>query len=349
MKVKVMCMTVCSLIVCGAANANSLDNISAAIDMLQPQQLSSVLVMRDNELVYENYYNGTLANDLHDVRSLSKSLTGLMFGKAISDGYFESEFARVLPIFDNATVLNPSTHKDEMTFFDLLSMTNPLECDDMNNLSDGHEEKMYLTRDWVSFFLSLPARANPPWEVPMDEQPYGRDFAYCTAGISVSAAAIEVVTGEKFSTYTNTALFQPLGITESSWLYNEEGITQGGGGLKIKPRDLIKIGQLVLNNGSWSGKQIIESDWIEKSLQSYSVSMPEMNATYGLTWWHFPFEIDGRVIETHAAAGNGGNYLFVIPELNATAVITATAYNTRYMHQQTHAILSTAILPALLN
>ncbi|RUO69585.1 serine hydrolase domain-containing protein [Idiomarina ramblicola] len=349
MKVKLMCMTFCSLLAHNNASASSLDNVSVAIEELQPQQLSSVLVARDNELVYESYYNGTLASDLHDVRSLSKSLTGLMFGKAISDGYFESEFVRVLPIFDNATVLNPSKYKDEMTFFDLLTMTNPLECDDMNNLSAGHEERMYLTRDWVSFFLSLPARANPPWEVPMSEQPYGRDFSYCTAGISATAAAIEAVSEERFSTYTNTALFRPLGITEIEWLHNEEGITQGGGGLRIKPRDLIKIGELVLNNGAWSGNQIINSDWIEKSLQSYSVSMPEMNATYGITWWHFPFEVDGRVIETHAAAGNGGNYLFVIPELNTTVVVTATAYNTRYMHQQTHAILSSAILPALLD
>lgn len=329
------------------AHANHNATIASKIAELKPQQLSSVLVMQHNQLLHESYYNGTKADDLHDIRSASKSLTGLMFGRAIADGYFQSEQDKVLPLFKDTRLLSPAPEKTGMTFFDLLSMTNPLECDDMNELSAGQEEKMYLTKDWVSFFLNLPVRANPPWETPIEKQPYGRDFSYCTAGISVTAAAIEIASGKKLSDYTKAALFQPLGITQSQWLVNAMGITQGGGGVRIKPKDLLKIGQLVLNQGNWQGQQLIPKAWIHKSLQSYSEAMPDMNASYGLTWWRFPFQLHGKTVDSFAAAGNGGNYLFIVPQLNATAVITATAYNTPYMHQQTHAIFAKAILPAL--
>lgn len=349
MKFKLSYIVVYIFLGAGFANADDSLNISSKISELKPQQLSSVLVMHNNKLVHESYYNGAGADELHDIRSASKTFTGLMFGRAIADGYFGSEHDKVLPIFnEHQPFLYPSDVKSNMTFFDLLSMTNPLECDDMNEISAGQEEKMYLTRDWIAFFLNLPARANPPWETPMDKQPFGRDFAYCTAGISVAAAAIEYASKRRLSDYTKEALFAPLGIVDSEWPYSATGITQGGGGVRIKPKDLIKIGQLVLNKGSWSGKQLIPSSWIEKSLASYSESMPELNATYGITWWRFPFDINGKVVDSFAAAGNGGNYLFVVPELKVTAVITATAYNTRYMHQQTQAIFANVILPALL-
>lgn len=321
--------------------------ISPRISDLKPQQLSSVLVMQNDQLLFEQYYNGVNADDLHDIRSASKTFTGLMFGKAIADGYFTSEQDLVLPLFKRITVQNPSPEKSNMTFFDLLSMTNPLECDDMNELSAGNEERMYLTKDWARFFLNLPTRANPPWEKPMDQQPFGRDFSYCTAGISLTAAAIEIASQQRLSDYTQQALFAPLGITHTEWLYNAMGVTQGGGGVKIRPRDLLKIGQLILHKGQWTGKHLLPAEWIAKSLQSYSESMPELHASYGLTWWRFPFTVNGQPVDSFAAAGNGGNYLFVVPELNATVVITATAYNTRYMHQQSQAIFASAILPAL--
>lgn len=328
-----------------AKNALELD---PQITQLQPKKLSSVLVMQNDALLFEQYYNGASADQLHDVRSASKTLTGLMFGKAIEDNYFASEYDKVLPLFKRYTNLNyPSDRKQQMTFFDLLTMTNPLECDDMNTLSQGNEERMYLTYDWVAFFLNLPARANPPWQAKIGDNPYGRDFSYCTAGISVTAAAIEQASGMRFSNYTERTLFEPLEIKNSQWLYNEMGITQGGGGLRIKPKDLLKIGQLVLHKGRWKNQQLLPERWIEKSLSAYSNAMPELHATYGITWWQFPYRYQNETIQAFAAAGNGGNYLYVVPSLNLTAVITSKAYNTPYMHQQTQAIFSDVILPAL--
>ena len=341
---------VISILTCVSASAKNTFNLNTKIEKLQPKKLSSVLVMQHGELLFESYFNGVKPDDLQDIRSASKTLTGLMYGKAIADGYFKSEKDKVLESFtDYSNLQFPSEQKSNMTFFDLLTMTNPLECDDMNNLSLGHEERMYLRYDWIAFFLNLPARANPPWEPKMSDNEYGRDFAYCTAGISVAAAAIERASGMKFSDYTNRTLFEPLGIENIEWPFNEAGLTQGGGGLKISSRDLLKIGQLVLNKGEWDGEQLIPSGWIDKSLQSYSNAMEELNATYGITFWQLPYPYKDGTVRSFAAAGNGGNYLYIVPELELVTVITATAYNTPYMHRQTHQIFADVILPALLD
>ena len=325
-------------------------NLADKVAQMKPKKLSSIVVNVNGKKVHESYYNGTKAEDLHDIRSASKSFTSLMFGVAIKDGHFSSEKDLIATTFpDYGHLISANEAKQKITYFDLLSNTNPVECDDMNQFSQGNEERMYLRKDWLSFFFELPLRANPPWETPMAEQPYGRDFSYCTAGIFTVGAAIERKTQTSLANYTQTALFSPIGIQKSIWQSNAMGQTQGGGGVRIKPTDLIKVGQLLINQGKWQGKQLIQKEWIKKSFTDYSLAMPDLNATYGLTWWILPFQVNGKTIKTFAAAGNGGNYLFVIPSLETTAVITATAYNTRYMHQQTHEILSTIVLPAIVN
>ena len=325
-------------------------NLTDKVVEMKPKKLSSIVVNVKGKKVHESYYNGTTADDLHDIRSASKSFTSLMFGIALKDGHFSSEKEAIAKTFpDYGHLLSSNAAKRRITYFDLLSNTNPVECDDMNQFSQGNEERMYLRKDWLAFFFELPLRANPPWEKPMTEQPFGRDFSYCTAGIFTVGAAIERKTKTSLADYTKTALFEPIGIQESQWQSNALGQTQGGGGVRIKPTDLIKVGQLMLNQGKWQGKQLLPKEWIKKSFTDYSLAMPDLNATYGLTWWILPFQVNGQTIKTYAAAGNGGNYLFVIPSLETTAVVTATAYNTRYMHQQTHEILSTIVLPAVVN
>lgn len=350
MKNKLTTLMVGLSLLSGISYAQDSLNITQQINELKPQKLSSVLVIKDNKLLHESYYNEASAQSLHNIRSASKSFTGLMFGVAIKDGYFESVQDKVLPWFkDYQPLFYPSDEKTNMRFFDLLSMTNPLECDDMNSFSAGNEERMYLRKDWIEFFLNLPTRGNPPWMPTFEQQAYGRSFAYCTAGISITAAAIERASGKSLADYAQSALFDKLDIKEVHWPKSPMGITQGGGGVDIKPRDLIKIGQLVLNKGKWGNEQLIPQDWIEKSLQSYSESMPELNATYGLTFWHFPYQVNGKTIDSYAAAGNGGNYLYIVPALNLTAVITSTAYNTPYMHKQSQSIFSQVILPKIVS
>ncbi|NVK88312.1 MAG: serine hydrolase [Gammaproteobacteria bacterium] len=320
--------------------------LEPSIDALELKQMSAILVQQNGAIVFEQYYNGSQADDLHDIRSASKSITSLLFGIALKQQQVASLEQPVLPVFKDYQPLHHDfAAKQNMTFFDLLSMTNPLECDDFNNFSAGHEERMYLQADWIEFTLSLPERGYQPWTAAPHERPYQRAFAYCTAGIALVGAALERITQASLSDYAEQHLFAPLDIQNVKWLTSPKGITQGGGGLQIRPRDLVKIGQLMLNQGRWQNREIVTPQWVKQSFTPYSQAMPEMNADYGLTWWIFNIQSDVSTLQAFAAAGNGGNYLFVVPELNLVSVITSKAYNTPYMHQQTHQVFKEIILP----
>jgi len=122
------------------------------------------------------------------------------------------------------------------------------------------------------------------------------------------------------------------------------GIAQGGGGLGVRSSVVMKIGQLMLDGGRFGKQQILSKAWVEAMLKPRSVAMADMNIEYGYLWWINHFEINGKNITAYAASGNGGNYVFVVPQLNLTAVITAQAYNTPYMHSQTREIMTDHIL-----
>lgn len=309
------------------------------------KQITSVLVQKDGNLLYEQYFNNGSSELLNDVRSASKSITAILFGMALEDGYFKSVEDRVLPIFKHKQpIADLFAAKKSMTFDQLLAMTSPLECNDFERASAGNEEKMYLRKDWERFILDLPEAGTPPWEAKSEDRPYGRTFRYCTGGVFMLGAAIEYASDTTLTAYADKKLFKPLDISHKRWQFSPMGIAQGGGGLGLRSRDLIKIGQLMLNGGRYGQQQLLSKAWVEAMFKPRSVAMADMNIDYGYLWWINHFEINGKDITAYAASGNGGNYVFVVPQLNLTAVITAQAYNTPYMHPQAREIMTDHIL-----
>ena len=299
-------------------------------------------------MLYEKYFNNGGEDHLNNIRSASKSLTALLLGTAIADGLLKSEDEPALKyVSGNRTAYHPFPNKRKITFQDLLTMSSSLECNDWEQHSAGNEEKMYLRKDWIQFTLDLPERGIPPWQPPAKDRKYGRAFSYCTAGVFLTGAIIEKLAKKNLGDYANQKLFNPLSITQVKWPISPLGIYQGGGGLEIRSRDLVKLGQLLLNQGRWQGKQLISADWINKALTPRVVAMPDQNIEYGYLWWIFEFETSKGPVKAYAAVGNGGNYLFVVPALELVSVITSEAYNTRYMHQQSQSIMKDYILKAV--
>ena len=328
-----------------AAADNNYNMLEKKIAEETYKQITSVLVQQNGNLLYERYFNNGSSELLNNTRSATKSITAILFGIALEDGFFTSVEDRVLPVFKHKQpIADVFPAKEQLTFDQLLSMTSPLECNDFEQVSAGNEEKMYLRKDWERFILDLPEAGVPPWEPKAKDRPYGRVFRYCTGGVFMLGAAIEYASKTTLTDYADKKLFKPMGIKQLKWAFSPSGIAQGGGGLELRSRDLLKIGQLMLDDGQYDGQQLVPKAWVKTMLKPRSVAMPDQRVDYGYLWWINHFTVNDRDIVAYSASGNGGNYVFVIPELKLTAVITSQAYGTPYMHQQSRQILTDHIL-----
>jgi CubicO group peptidase (beta-lactamase class C family) len=313
------------------------------------KNITSVLVQHKQQLIYEHYFNEHHAQSQHDMRSASKSITSMAVGLAIADGLIKDVQQPVMSYFkDKQPVANPDPRKMHISIEDLLTMSSVLECDDWNSASRGNEERMYIIEDWSQFILDLPVRGIPPWKKKPEDSPWGRTFSYCTGGVQVLAELIERVTKQPMSDYLQSQLFAPLNIQPPQFSQSPLGHTNGGGGMRMTSRNWITIGQLMLSDGRHQGQQLIPAKWVAESFKPRAMIDEARKMSYGYLWWINQFDVNGQTLTAYAAAGNGGNYLFILPSLDASVVITSTAYNTPYMHQQSRAILTDHVLPALL-
>lgn len=310
------------------------------------QKITSVLVLVDGKLAYEAYFNGADRKTLHDVRSASKTIVGMLIGQAIAQGKLSGVQVRLAELFpDRLPGKNPDPRKLQTTIEDLLTMSSLLECDDDNQYSSGNEERMYVTEDWLGFFFDLPIKGFAPWAQKPQDSPFGRSFSYCTAGVFTLGQVVQRATGKPVPDFAREALFAPLGIDEVQWQFSPLGLAQTGGGLRIRSRDLAKLGQLYLDGGRWRGRALISPEWVKTSTAAH-VQATDTD-TYGYLWWRRDFAAGGRTFPAFYMAGNGGNKVVVVPEARLVAVLTSTNYNTRGMHQQTDKILTDYLLAAL--
>jgi CubicO group peptidase (beta-lactamase class C family) len=307
--------------------------------------ITSVLVARDGKLVYEAYFNGGTADQLNDVRSASKSVTALLVGAAIDRGLIPGVQAKVYGYFrDKQPIQREDPRKQAITLEDLLTMSSLWECNDENEFSSGNEERMYVSEDWLQFALDLPIKGFAPWMTKPQDSPHGRAFSYCTAGAFVAGAIVERAAHMPLARFAAESLEKPLGIVRSQWNASPLGIGMGGGGTRYRSRDLAKLGQLVLDEGRWQGRQVMSAKWIDAMLTVHAQARDD--ADYGYLWWCFRKPISGIDAPVWAMSGNGGNYVFVVPSRRLVAVVTSSAYNQRYAHPQSQEILREYLLKA---
>jgi CubicO group peptidase (beta-lactamase class C family) len=321
----------------------SLSRMEQAIATGEFKKIGSILVARHGKLAYEAYFDGG-ADSLRDTRSATKTITGMLAGIALDQHRLPGLDAKVIPYFpEKQPLANPDPRKAAITVEDLLTMSSLMECDDWNNFSRGNEERMYLIENWVKFYLDLPIKGFPPWATRPQDSPYGRSFSYCTAGVVTLGGVLEKTTHTKLADFAATNLFGPLGIQNVQWSYSPLGLAMGGGGLRLQSRDLLKLGQLYLNGGSWNGKRIVSESWVKSSTTPHAQIDEQTN--YGYLWWLKDFKTGERSWSAYFMSGNGGNKVAVFPQLDLVVVITSTNYNTKGMHEQTERLLTDYILP----
>lgn len=294
--------------------------------------VDSLVVVRHGKLVAEGYFNGYVRDTLHDLRSTGKSFTSALAGIAINQGLFTADdpISMHIPQFDRHD--NMSARKQAIQIFHLLNMNSGLECNDWEPGSRGNEERMYDTRDWVGFILDLPMAFEP-----------GQANQYCTGGVVVLGYIISQRSGMALDAYADAYLFGPLGIRDTNWRRSPDGAATGGGGLRLRPRDAAKLGQLYLDGGTWNGARVVPETWVQLSQQRlYSLG----GDRYGYLWWKRSFPRPSGNVDSFFTSGNGGNFIFVVPSLDLVVVFTGSNYNSS-LGDQPFTILADRVLPAV--
>ncbi|MCK9688196.1 serine hydrolase domain-containing protein [Scleromatobacter humisilvae] len=277
--------------------------------------VSSMLVMRHGQPVFEQYWNGFDKDTLHDLRSATKSITSLLVGIAIDQhdlGGVDDTISRWLGAdYPGAPVLSRG-----LVLENLLTMRSGLACNDWDGNSPGFENTMYAHQDWVAFWLGLPS-TSPPDAVT----------SYCTGNPVALGHILANATHQPVTAFAQARLLGPLGITSAVWnTYDNDTQTDTGGHMHMRPRDMAKIGQLALQRGQWNGVQLVSSAWMDVSTSNITQFDSEPNDGYGYLWWHGSESWRGQTLDMFYADGSGGQYIFVVPQLDLVAVFTGENY-----------------------
>jgi CubicO group peptidase (beta-lactamase class C family) len=303
--------------------------------MSKYQNIHSILIIKDERLVFEEYFYDYGRDYRHDLASITKSITSLLVGSTIEQGYLEGVGEKVLPFFPEYLPLEqPDERAENITIENLLTMRSGWECDDWNPASRTYYLKMQPTE--IATILNFPMKHQP-----------GFAFSYCTSGTAVLNAIIAKASGMELSQFASQSMLEPLGIQDVIW----DGINSFGGFggiLLMRPRDMARIGLLALLNGDWQGEQIIPKDWIQQSVQKH-IGLP-YNQTwgngYGYLWWLSDVQCGGTKIHSFTASGHGGQVITIFPELEMVVVITGSNYQND--EGQPFQIMERFILPATL-
>jgi CubicO group peptidase (beta-lactamase class C family) len=298
----------------------------------RPQLIHSLLVARNGRLVLEEYFFGNERDTPHDIRSAGKSFASVLLGAAMHEGAPVSPATRVLDALStDGPFANADPRKSAVTLAHLMTHTSGLDCNDNDDASRGNEGAMQGQTDqpdWWRFTLDLPMAHEP-----------GERYAYCTAGINLVGAVLRKVTGQGVPDLFDRLIAQPLQFGRYYWNLAPNGEGYLGGGAYMRPRDLLKLGQLYLDGGVWNGRRVVSSEWVAASTLPHIVINETTTgmdadtfanvATHGADgygWHRYGVRVGDKRIEAYEANGNGGQLLVVVPEYELVVVMTGGNY-----------------------
>jgi CubicO group peptidase (beta-lactamase class C family) len=286
--------------------------------------IQGLLVAHHGKLALEEYFYGFDKQRPHDSRSAGKTYAGAMVGIALDHG---AKFTLDTPVYslfpEYKDFANPDPRKQKITVQDLATMNSGLACDDNDDNSPGNEDTMQsqdAQPDWYKYTLDL----------PMAYEPGNGAAVYCTAGINLLGGIVRNTTGMPLTDFFRKYYAEPLDIHSYHMNLSPGGDAYMGGGIYMRPRDMLKLGQLYLDGGRWNGKQVISEQWTQAATTQHSFFAASDNTPghgYGYTWHLFKLQVAGHTYSEYMAQGNGGQLVMVVPDLDLAVLINAGNYS----------------------
>jgi CubicO group peptidase (beta-lactamase class C family) len=266
-------------------------------------RLHSLIVSRRGEVVLERYFNGTRATRPANVKSVSKSVISALVGIAIQRKMIPGVDAPIATWFSELKTDREAT-KQAITIENLLTMQSGLE-----STSNRNYGAWVQSRNWVQYALRRPLLASP-----------GTSMQYSTGNSHLLSAILTTATRSSTWRFANDTLGRPLGFSFPQWPRDPQGIYFGGNDMLMTPRQMVSFGELYLNRGRAGGAQVVPEPWVEQSFVPRGRS-PISGTEYGYGWWIR--EMGGR--RAYYAWGFGGQYIFVVPDLDLVVVTTSAS------------------------
>lgn len=276
----------------------------------QDQNIHSLMVVRHGKVIHEQWFGDNAADKPHILNSVTKTYTATAVGFAVAENRLKVT-DKVISFFPDKLPQQVSPYLEELEIRHLLTMTVGNDPSAMNT---------NMSQDWIKDFLALPVTVRP-----------GTEFTYSSMASHTLSAIIQKVTGEKLIDYLTPRLFIPLDIQVSRWDEDPMGINTGGYGLYLCTEDMAKLGQFILQKGTWQGKRLLPAAWFDEATAKQVSSVPswvkwqdrntleadhDWSQGYGYQMWRC----------THNAVradGAGGQYILIIPDKDVVIAITS--------------------------
>jgi CubicO group peptidase (beta-lactamase class C family) len=346
------------------AEAGFADNLEALLDKAVAEQriwnIHGLIVVRNGRLALERYFDGEddargeplgvvsfKPSTLHDLRSVSKSVVGLLYGIALAAGKVPRPEQPLAQSFPEYADLFADPGRSRWTVHHVLSMTMGTDWDELSiPYTNPANSEIAVDRapDRYRYILERPIVMEP-----------GKRWTYCGGATALLGRIIAKGTGTSLHDYAREVLFDPLDMGPTDWFSGRDGDLIAASGIRMLPRDLARIGQLMLRGGVWDDRVVVPAEWIARCTSTV-VPIDEVRE-YGYQWYlgRIGFETPtaplwnrSRLERYWSAAGNGGQRLIVLPGLDLVVVTLFGNYDRQDQAVPPGRVLREVVLPAVL-
>ena len=252
--------------------------------------------------------------ELHTLQSVTKTITSVVIGTAVTRGEFPSLDTRVMSFYDTTRVKNLDERKRRMTIRHLLTMTDGMEWLENLPYTDPRNTTvaMEASYDWIQLAIDQPMAAEP-----------GARWNYNSGASQLLSDIFRKATGIDIEDYAARHLFAPLGIRDWYWKRTPAGIVDTEGGLYLAPLDVARIWHLFLRDGVWNGRRVLSKAWVDASVApAVAVSAASGAPKYGYKWWLYPHPEDATGF-VWSGNGFGGQFPMAVPREDLIVVLNA--------------------------